>query len=173
VSRIEGPVFRFGDNIDTDAIIPGPYLKLSYADAAHHVMEGLRPSFVEALRPQGGILVVGKNFGCGSSRESAAAALKIAGVRAIIAPFFARIFYRNAINVGLPVIECSACVNSEVQEGEWLRIVLERGVIERIGSIDQWTFSPLPPRLSVILAAGGLVPYLRQLGSDSRGGDDA
>jgi len=172
VNWIEGPVFLFGDNVDTDAIIPGPYLKLSYTDAADHVMEGLRPGFSETLRPQGGILVAGKNFGCGSSRESAAAALKIAGVRAIVAPFFARIFYRNAINVGLPVIECPGCVRSGVQEGEWIRIDLRHGVMERIGSADRWTFSPLPPRLSAILAAGGLVPYLQQLGNSTEGGSD-
>lgn len=159
---MEAPVFRFGDDVDTDVIIPGRYLKLSYDEAIPYVMAGIRPGFAQELQPQGGIVVAGKNFGCGSSREAAPATLKKAGIQAIVAPFFARIFYRNAINVGLPVVECPAFVESSTQEGEVITIDLGLGTITRAGLDAQWTFAALPPHLQAILEAGGLVPYLKR-----------
>lgn len=169
MSTISGPVFRFGDNVDTDVIIPGQYLKLSYDQAAPFVMAGIRPGFAMELAKSGGIILAGKNFGCGSSREAAPAALKIAGVRAVIAPFFARIFYRNAINVGLPVVECEPCVASTSEDGEILTIHLDRGIITRHLSGEQWSFPALPPHLQAILDVGGLVPYLKVRAQLSKG----
>ncbi len=159
---LEASVFRFGDNVDTDVIIPGRYLKLSYDEAVLYVMAGIRPGFAEELASDGGIIMAGGNFGCGSSREAAPAALLRAGVRAIVAPFFARIFYRNAINIGLPVIECQACVESEVAEGERVRVDVTGGSITRLGTGETWRFSPLPSHLQAIVDAGGLVPYLKR-----------
>lgn len=159
--RLSGPVFRFGDHIDTDVIIPGRYLKLTYDEAARHVMEGVRPRFAEEVK-NGGIIVAGENFGCGSSREVAPAALKIAGVQAVIAPYFARIFYRNAINVGLPVVECPELArHTGLNEGDMVTVDLGRGVILGPGAGDQWSISVMPPHLQAILQAGGLVPYLK------------
>lgn len=167
---IHAPIFRFGENVDTDVIVPGAYLKLTYAQAAPYVMQGIRPGFAEALAPAGGIIVAGPNFGCGSSREAAPAALKHAGVRAIIAPFFARIFFRNAINIGLPLVECAALVASALVEGDALVVDLDGGVITAPQREMEWTFPALPSRLQAIVAAGGLVPYLKDQRDNKQGG---
>ena len=169
MATIEAPVFRFGENVDTDVIVPGQYLKLSYDEVVPHVMAGIRPGFAQEVAETGGIILAGKNFGCGSSREAAPEALKRAGVKAVIAPFFARIFYRNAINVGLPVVECAACIASAIEEGEWITVNLDQGIIIRQRSNEQWSFPALPSHLQSILDAGGLVPYLKRYRSDRQG----
>lgn len=168
---IRAPIFRFGEDVDTDVIVPGPYLKLTYEQAAPHVMEGVRPGFAEALAIAGGIIVAGANFGCGSSREAAPAALKCAGVQAIVAPFFARIFFRNAINIGLPVVECPPVVASPLVEGDTLIIDLDGGVITAPQKQMEWTFPALPSRIQEIVAAGGLVPYVKGQRDSRLGGN--
>jgi methanogen homoaconitase small subunit len=155
---IKGKVWKFRDSIDTDVIIPGRYLRtFSLDDLASHVMEGENPEFAKMVQ-KGDIIVAGWNFGCGSSREQAPIALKHAGIAAIVAKSFARIFYRNAINIGLPVI----VADIEAEMGDKLSIDLEKGVIKNL-SIDQ-TFSiqPLQQFMLEILQDGGLVKhYLR------------
>jgi 3-isopropylmalate/(R)-2-methylmalate dehydratase small subunit len=156
---VAGRVIRLGDNVDTDVILPGPYLNLTDPDQlALHLLEGYDPA-VAARVNRGDILVAGENFGCGSSREQAPVAIIARGVGAIIASSFARIFLRNAVNLGLPVIESRAAANG-LQDGEGVRIALDRGEIEgeRSGS---FTVAPTPPFLLDIIARGGLVPWVR------------
>lgn len=154
---ITGRVWKFGDNIDTDVIIPGQYLKFSGDELLAHVMEGVDPEFAAKVRP-GDLLVAGKNFGCGSSRETAPGVLKNAGVAAVIAPFFARIFYRNAINLGLPVLECADA--DRIAEGDVLELHFEQGVIVNATRGESYSFRPFPDNVMQILASGGLVKYL-------------
>ncbi|OUM90395.1 MAG: 3-isopropylmalate dehydratase [Bacillus thermozeamaize] len=154
-----GKAWVFGDNVDTDVISPGQYLKLTAEEVAKHVMEGADPEFAKKVQP-GDIIVAGKNFGCGSSRESAPAALKYAGVGAVVAEFFARIFYRNAINLGLPVLECKQA--KEIAEGDELEIDLEKGEIYNVTQNKTYSVTPFPPRILAILQAGGLVPLLEK-----------
>lgn len=158
-NQIQGRVWKYGDNIDTDVIIPGQYLKFSGADLVAHAMEGVDPEFAKKVQP-GDILVAGKNFGCGSSRETAPGVLKDVGVAAIIAPFFARIFYRNAINLGLPVLECTD--TGRIEPGDILEIRFEDGVIANLSRAEQYTFRPFPENVMQILSAGGLIKYLEQ-----------
>lgn len=155
--EIKGKVWRFGDNIDTDVIVPGQYLKLSGEEAAEHVMEGVDPQFKEKISA-GDIMVGGTNFGCGSSRETAPAAIKHAGIGAVIAVFFARIFYRNAINIGLPVFECPQA--EEIQEGDQLEINLEKGEIYNITQQKTYKATPYPEKIMQIISSGGLMSML-------------
>jgi methanogen homoaconitase small subunit len=152
--RIAGHAVCLGSDIDTDLVIAGRYLRTKdHSIWVSHVFEDLDPAL--AGRLNGAIIVAGKNFGCGSSREQAAIALREAGVAAVIAPSFARIFFRNAINVGLPAIECSLpCI-----EGQTVQFDLAAGRVEAGGS--QYSLRPLSPRMREILAAGGLVNYWR------------
>jgi 3-isopropylmalate/(R)-2-methylmalate dehydratase small subunit len=160
--RIEGNVWKFGDHVDTDVIVPGKYLKLSAEEAATHVMEGIDPTFRDKISP-GDIVVGGRNFGCGSSRESAPHALKLAGVGAVVAVSFARIFYRNAFNIGLPVIDSNAA--NEIREGDRLVIDLEAGQMTNLTTETNWEIPPIPSHLVEMLEAGGLIPHLeRQYG---------
>ena len=156
---IEGNVWKFGDNIDTDVIIPGRYLRtFSLDDLAAHVMEGVSPDFAQKVQ-KGDIIVADWNFGCGSSREQAPVALKHAGVSAIIAKSFARIFYRNAINIGLPVI----VADIEADEGDKLQINLEKGIIKNLRSNETFQIEPFKKFMMDILQDGGLVDhYLKQ-----------
>jgi len=154
-----GRVWKFGDNIDTDVIIPGQYLKFSGKELVEHVMEGVDPDFGKKVQT-GDFIVAGRNFGCGSSRETAPGVLKDAGVAAVIAPFFARIFYRNAINLGLPVLECAEA--ETIAEGAELRILLMDGVIENLTSGETLSFRPFPPNVMDILTSGGLVKSLEK-----------
>ncbi|MDI6702251.1 homoaconitase small subunit [Methanothermobacter wolfeii] len=160
-SVIKGRVWRFGDNIDTDIIIPGRYLRtFSLDELASHVMEGIDPEFASKVR-KGDIIVAGRNFGCGSSREQAPVALKHAGVSAIIAESFARIFYRNAINIGLPVIMADV----DAEDGDEIRADLREGVIENITRQKKYRMKPFNDYMLSILEDGGLVKhYLRTLG---------
>lgn len=160
--KLEGRVWRFGDDIDTDVIIPGKYLKLPTEEAASHVMEGIDPEFAEKVQP-GDVLVAGKNFGCGSSRETAPHALKLSGIGAVVAESFARIFFRNAFNLGLPVVECDQV--GQIAAGTVITVDLEAGHIHDHSTGRSFQIKSLPPHLREMLALGGLVPYLeRRLG---------
>jgi methanogen homoaconitase small subunit len=154
---IVGRAWIFGDDVDTDVIIPGKYLRTKDLSLwAEHVMEGLDPQFASSVR-KGDVLVAGKNFGCGSSREQAPLALKEAGVAAIIAKSFARIFYRNAINIGLPLIEAEV----EANEGDLVEVDLSNGTVRVENRVYQG--SRLPDFLLEILQDGGLVAHRRKL----------
>ncbi|MDQ0285380.1 3-isopropylmalate/(R)-2-methylmalate dehydratase small subunit [Desulfofundulus luciae] len=156
---IRGRVHKYGDNINTDIISPAQYMELSYADMAAHAMEGIDPDFSRKVRP-GDIVVAGKNFGSGSSRETAPIALKYAGVGAVVAKFFARIFYRNALNIGLPVLELPEV--GEINDGDELEIDLARGTIRNLTRNKDYRFTALPDHILELLQAGGLVPLLEQ-----------
>ena len=154
-------MLKYGDDINTDVIFPGRYLALTEPEEiAAHAMEDLDPDFLKKLN-KGDILVAGKNFGCGSSREQAAIALKYAGVGAIVAKSFARIFYRNAINQGIPVIECPEGVEA-IGDGDEVEIDLDKGVIKDISKNKIFNFKPLPEFIQKILSRGGLLPFLKQ-----------
>ena len=158
--RIQGKVHKYGANIDTDVILPGKYLSLSDAqELAKHCMEGVDPEFPRRVKP-GDIIVAGSNFGSGSSREHAPVAIKAAGVSCIIAPNFARIFFRNAINIGLPVLETDEI--QEVEAGELLEVDLEKGAIISPARKRVYQAAPYPQALLDIIAAGGLVEYTRK-----------
>ena len=157
---IRGKIWKYGDNVDTDGIIPARYLNLSTADElARHCMEDLDASFAANVQP-GDIIVGGENFGCGSSREHAPLAIKGAGVSCVIARSFARIFYRNGINVGLPVLELGAAVD-ELEQGDQLTVDLEAGVITDERTARTYRVAPFPEFVMRIIRAGGLVPYTR------------
>jgi len=155
---IKGKVWKFGNSIDTDIIIPACHLVLPLEEMKVYAMAPLSTDFAERVR-NGDIIVAGKNFGCGSSREQAPAILKALGIKAIIAVSFARIFFRNAINLGLPVIECGE-VYSDVQEGDFVEIDLEAGIIHIPASDKEFSGSKLPAFLLEIVEAGGLIPHL-------------
>lgn len=158
--KLTGKVIKCGDNIDTDIIIPARYLNTSdESELAAHCMEDIFPDFSEAA--QGAILVAGKNFGCGSSREHAPVALKASGVLCVIAEDFARIFYRNAINIGLPILECpEAAVNCS--EGETLELELMEGTIRKITSGNTFHSVPFPEFIQLIISEGGLLNMARK-----------
>jgi len=158
--KIRGRVWKFGDDVNTDLILPGRYLDLTDPEEmARHVMEGLDQDFPMRVE-RGDIIVAGRGFGSGSSREHAALALKHAGVSAIIAESIARIFFRNAINIGLPALECPG-ITEIVEEGETLEIDLEEGIAYNPERGLRIEFKPLPEFLLNILRAGGLIPYIR------------
>ena len=155
----EGRVWKYGDDVNTDVIFPGKYTyqPMSPDEMAEHALEDLDPEFAKGVRP-GDVLVAGKNFGCGSSREQAATCLKAAGVSAIIAPSFSRIFFRNAINNGLPVIELAHGTDN-MRSGDMLGIDFAAGFVENRGM--RYRFPPLPPEVLAILEDGGLIPHVR------------
>lgn len=158
---VTGRAFKFGDNVDTDVIIPAKYLVLlDPNELARHAMEGLDPKFYEKAK-DGVILVAGKNFGCGSSREQASIALKYAGVKCVIAESFARIFYRNAINIGLPVTECEN-MSERIEEGDELMVDLENGAVKNFTKNIVFQTTKLPPFIMQILHDGGLIENLRR-----------
>jgi methanogen homoaconitase small subunit len=155
MENIEGKVWKFRDSIDTDVIIAGRYLRtFSLDDLASHVMEAEDPQFAENVQ-KGDIIVAGWNFGCGSSREQAPVALKHAGVSAIIARSFARIFYRNAINIGLPVITADV----DVEKGDIISVDLEKGIIENLTTNKIFEIKPFDQFMLDILKDGGLVKH--------------
>jgi len=159
--RLEGKALKYGDNVDTDAIIAGKHTKnLDPGELARHAMEDLDPKFGERVRP-GDFIVAGREFGCGSSREQAPLALKHAGVSCIVAKSFARIFYRNAINIGLPVIECDV---DGIDDGDILRYDLGNDEVVNVTKQRTMTIRPLPKIMVDILGKGGLVNYLREFG---------
>mgnify|MGYP006309110661 FL=1 len=141
--KYEGRVWKYGDHVDTDAIIPARYLNVSTAEAlAQHCMEDIDTSFAERVEP-GDIIVGGENFGCGSSREHAPLAIKGAGVSCVVAKSFARIFYRNAINIGLPILSCPEAVEG-TQTGDTLRVDLTSGTVTNLRTGETYETSPFP-----------------------------
>lgn len=158
--KISGRVWKFGANIDTDAIIPARYLNSAdLANLAAHCMEDADPEFPKKVQV-GDLIVAGPNFGCGSSREHAPLALKAAGIAGIIAPSFARIFYRNAINIGLPILEAPVAAEA-IQEGETITIDLENGLITQANGTS-YQAKPFPQFMQQLIAAGGLIAYTRE-----------
>jgi 3-isopropylmalate/(R)-2-methylmalate dehydratase small subunit len=157
---LHGKAFKFGDNISTDHIIPGRYahLRSNLPELAKHVMEDVDSSFVSRVS-QGDFIVAGNNFGLGSSREHAPLVIKMAGVSAILAKSVARIFFRNAINLGLPVLICET---DTISEGDELEIQLDKGTIHDITAGDILTFNPIPEIMLNILDEGGLLPYIKK-----------
>lgn len=157
MKSIAGKVWNFGKDVDTDLIIAARYLNTSVPEElAKHVMEDADPEFVNKMSP-GDIIVAGENFGCGSSREHAPIALKAAGVAAVIAPTFARIFYRNAFNMGLPIFELPE--SAEITEGDEVSIDLDEGTIRNITKDTSYTFTPIPAFMQELLNSGGLMNY--------------
>lgn len=160
-TKMTGRVWIFGDDVDTDAIIPARYLNTSNPlELAKHCMEDADPQFPSKVRP-GDILVAGKNFGCGSSREHAPIAIKAAGVACVIAVNFARIFFRNAFNMGLPILECPEAVR-DAQEGDILTVCLETGEIHNERQGKTYRAEPLPPFMIDLLRSGGLMAYVKK-----------
>ena len=156
----EAKVWRFGKDVDTDLIIAARYLNTSEpSELAKHVMEDADPDFVSKMAP-GDVIVAGENFGCGSSREYAPIALKAAGIAAVIAPSFARIFYRNAFNMGLPIFELPQ--SAEIAEGNRVSIDLDAGTIEDATSGKTYRFTPIPPFMQELLDAGGLMHFAKK-----------
>jgi 3-isopropylmalate/(R)-2-methylmalate dehydratase small subunit len=159
--KLTGKVWKYGANVDTDAIIPARYLNISTPEElAWHCMEDVDPEFVAKVQP-GDIMVATTNFGCGSSREHAPLALKGAGVSCVIAKNFARIFYRNAINTGLPILECPAAVEG-TDAGQTLEVELETGRIHNLDTGQTFQAEPYPEFMMGIIQAGGLVEYTRK-----------
>ena len=159
MSKITGKVWNFGANIDTDVIIAARYLNSSDPEhLAKYVMEDADPEFPKKLK-KGDIIVAGENFGCGSSREHAPIALKAAGVAAVVAPSFARIFYRNAFNMGLPIFELPEFL--EIKEGEEISIDLDNGKITNNTTNKTYDFIAIPPFMQELIAAGGLINYAK------------
>jgi len=157
-----GRAWKFGDNVDTDVIIPARYLNTFDPETlAAHCLEGIDPGFARRVEA-GDVVVAGENFGCGSSREHAPAALKAAGVSAIIAASFARIFYRNAVNIGLPILECPEAAG-EIAAGDRIEIDFQSGRIKNPGRGREYRAAPFPPFLLEIIQAGGLIPRVRFL----------
>jgi 3-isopropylmalate/(R)-2-methylmalate dehydratase small subunit len=155
-----GRVWKLGDNIDTDVITPGKYLILSIDELKKYVLEPIDPEFPRKVKP-GDILVAGKNFGCGSSREQAPAALKALGISVVIAESFARIFFRNAVSLGLPVVICDG-ISEKVKEGEFLEVNLEIGEIRNLNTGQIIKTKILSKQMVEILKAGGIIPLLRK-----------
>lgn len=159
--KADGHVFKYGDNIDTDVIIPARYLNATDgAELAKHCMADIDSTFVERVKP-GDIIVANKNFGCGSSREHAPLAIKCAGVSCVIAETFARIFYRNAINIGLPIIECPEAAAS-IADGDEVEVDFDSGVITDKTTGKSFRGQAFPPFMQKIISAGGLVGYINE-----------
>jgi len=162
--RLSGRVHRFipNDDINTDYIISGRYkFRIDdMNDLAKHVMEDIAPAFASEVRP-GDLIVAGRNFGCGSSREQAPRALKAAGVSAVIAKSFARIFYRSSFNIGLPLIECET---DWIEDGDIIEIDLDVGAVVAVRSGRRMSVSPIPPTMQTLLDDGGLIPHIKKHG---------
>ncbi len=159
---LRGKAFKFGDNISTDHIIPGRYahLRSNLPELAKHVLEDADPSFASRVKT-GDFIVAGNNFGLGSSREHAPLVIKLAGARAILAKSVARIFFRNAINLGLPILICDT---DKIKDGDELEIDLAAGTVKDITNGSQLTFGKIPEVMLHILDEGGLIPYIKKYG---------
>ena len=158
---LKGKAHKYGADINTDVIIPARYLSLSEpAELAAHCMEDIDPEFVSRVQP-GDVMVATTNFGCGSSREHAPLAIKASGISCIIAKSFARIFFRNAINIGLPLLECEAAVDN-IEAGDLVEVELSTGSIKNLNSGREFTAKPYPDFMSEIIAAGGLIEHTRK-----------
>lgn len=158
---MKGKVWKFGNNIDTDLIIPARYLNTSDpAELAEHCMEDADPKWV-SKKQKGDFIVAGDNFGCGSSREHAPIAIKAAGASAVIAKSFARIFYRNAINIGLPILECKEAAE-EIREGDIIQVDLSKGEIKNLTAKTIYSAQPFPQFMQKLIKTGGLIKYIKQ-----------
>ncbi|MHA1358804.1 MAG: 3-isopropylmalate dehydratase small subunit [Candidatus Helarchaeota archaeon] len=161
ISRIKGKVWKFGDNIDTDVIIPGRYLVIRDPnEMASHSFEPIRPEFAKNVK-KGDIIVSGANFGSGSSREEAPFVLKTLGIAALVAESFARIFYRNAINLGIPLLELKGASTS-FNENDVVEIYFKQGLIKNLTQNTEYTGTKLPPFLMEIIDAGGAIPAVKR-----------
>lgn len=160
----QGKAFKYGDNVDTDVIIPARYLNTpDPKELAAHCMEDIDAGFVKAVKP-GDVIVAGRNFGCGSSREHAPISIKASGVACVIAASFARIFYRNALNVALPILECPKAA-AAIAAGDTVSVDFETGRITDETSGQTFTAEPFPPFMRDLIAAGGLAAYLSKKGA--------
>lgn len=159
----KGKVFKYGDNVDTDVIIPARYLNIADAkELAAHAMEDIDATFVQKMQP-GDLVVAARNFGCGSSREHAPLVLRENGVSCVIAASFARIFYRNAINIGLPILECEEAANG-IDNGDEVSVDFDTGIITDITKNQSWQAAAFPPFIQNIIQAGGLLRSLKARG---------
>ncbi len=159
--QAKGKVFKYGDNVDTDVIIPARYLAIADPkELAEHCMEDIDKDFVKKVQP-GNIMVAGKNFGCGSSREHAPLVIKVSGISCVIAETFARIFYRNAINIGLPIIECPEAAK-DIQDGDEVEVDFDSGIIYNRTSGKQYLGQAFPEFMQKIIKAEGLINYINQ-----------
>ncbi|MGN8913267.1 3-isopropylmalate dehydratase small subunit [Anaerofustis butyriciformans] len=157
----QGKVFKYGDNVDTDVIIPARYLNVSSGDElAKYCMIDIDKDFINKMN-KGDIIVATKNFGCGSSREHAPLAIKCAGVSCVIASTFARIFYRNAINIGLPILECEEAAN-DIKVGDEVKVDFNTGIISNLTTNKEYKAQPFPEFMQKIMKAGGLVEYTKE-----------
>jgi 3-isopropylmalate/(R)-2-methylmalate dehydratase small subunit len=157
--NFKGKAFKYGDNVNTDEIIPAQYLNSSDPEwLAAHCMEDLDAGFIDEKKP-GDIIVARKNFGCGSSREHAPISIKTADISCVIADSFARIFYRNAINTGLPIIECSEAA-ADIERGDEIEVDMDSGTIKNLRTQKTFSFEPMPDFAQEIIAAGGLMKYV-------------
>lgn len=157
---INGRVFKYGDNVDTDVIIPARYLNISdRAELASHCMEDIDREFVKQVNP-GDLMVAGKNFGCGSSREHAPLVIKLSGIKCIIAETFARIFYRNAVNIGLPILECVEAAR-DIENGDKVEVDLKSGRITNVTKQRTYQAESFPEFMQDIIKAEGLINYVR------------
>jgi 3-isopropylmalate dehydratase small subunit len=158
---IKGKTWKFGTNIDTDAIIPARYLNTSDPEElARHVMEDADPDFPKKVK-RGDIIVAGSNFGCGSSREHAPIAIKASGIQAVIATSFARIFYRNTFNIGLPIFE-SPEASIGISEGDEVEIDADKGTIKNLTRDEEYEANPIPPFMQELIKAGGLIEWTKK-----------
>lgn len=159
LQREAGRAFVFGDRIDTDVLAPGALMKLPPDELAKHCLAAIAPDFAKTVKP-GDVIVAGSSFGIGSSREQAAVSLKLLGVRAVLAKSFARIFYRNALNLGLPALFFPDA--HAVHEGDVIAVDLERGIVENRTRGTTHAVSPMPAHLRAVIDAGGLIPHLKR-----------
>ena len=168
MSTIRGRVWKFGDDVNTDVMAPGPYLDKGIEELKKHCLETLDPSFPKQVKP-GDIVVGGANFGCGSSREHAPSALKALGVGAIIAESYGRIFFRNAIAIGLPAVLCKG-ISKACQAGDQLELRQEEGMLLNLTSGQKLAIDPLSPDMLRVLSAGGIVPLLKAIAAGQTAG---
>ncbi len=158
---LKGKVWKFGNNIDTDAIIPARYLNTSDPDElAKHLMEDADKDFPSKVK-SGDLIIAEANFGCGSSREHAPIAIKAAGVQAVVAKSFARIFYRNSFNIGLPIFESDEAAE-KVREGDEIEVDADNGVIRNVTKGEEYTAKPIPPFMQELISAGGLIEWTKR-----------
>jgi len=161
--KIKGRAWKFGDDVNTDEIIPARYLNMTAPeDLAAHCMEDIDPDFIKKVSA-GDIIVADKNFGCGSSREHAPVAIKAAGISCVIAKSFARIFYRNSINIGLPILECEEAA-SKIHKGDQIEVDLSFGIITNLTKGETYHAHPFPDFMQQIIASGGLMNYVAKKG---------
>ena len=159
--KASGLVFKYGDNVDTDVIIPARHLAITDpAGLAAHCMEDIDQEFIHKVK-EGDIMVARRNFGCGSSREHAPIAIKASGISCVIAETFARIFYRNAINIGLPIIECKEA-SEKIEAGDKVEIDFDEGMIYNLTKNESYKGQAFPPFMQELISAGGLINYMNQ-----------